>query len=392
MIKPFIVNNNYSYNITETPKRGVSLQVHISDIHFGIIDPKVEYDILKEQFIDRIKGLPVDCISIDGDLFDRLFTSNTDATLYANLFFRDLYNICIDNRNNGINTVLLLLMGTRNHDSDQLRLFYPYLDDPNIDLRIVEKIQFEWINGCRVLCIPELYNISEEEYNYYLYGSGQYDMVFMHGSIEGAIYDNKMQESKMFVPEDFSFCNGPVIAGHVHTGPNIHGFCFYNGSPIRWNFGEEEVKGFQIVLYDMDTRYYYVHKEPIYSFRYDTISIDDILMCDPKEIVDYINNLREKENIDHIRLKCVYNIDTQNTINILKEYYRLDKTVKWKISKEEDLVKESMDKKTQELYDQYSYFFNKSMSPYEILARFVNDSQSDIIVTADQIIDALRDI
>ena len=391
MIKPFTINN-YLYNIKETPTRGVSFQVHISDIHFGIIDPKVEYEILKEQFIDRIKGLPVDCISIDGDLFDRLFASNTDATLYANLFFRDLYNICIDNRSRGINTVLLLLMGTRNHDSDQLRLFYPYLDDPNIDLRIVEKIQFEWINGCRVLCIPELYNISDEEYNYYLYKSGAYDMVFMHGSIEGAIYDNKMQESKMFVPEDFSFCNGPVIAGHVHTGPNIHGFCFYNGSPIRWNFGEEEVKGFQIVLYDMDTRYYYVHKEPIYSFRYDTISIDEILMCDPKEIVDYIDNLRDKENIDHIRLKCVSNIDTQNTINILKEYYRLDKKVKWKISKEEDLVKESMDKKTQELYDQYSYFFNKSMSPYEILARFVNDSQTDIMVTADQIVDALRDI
>ena len=391
MIKPFTINN-YLYNIKETPTRGVSFQVHISDIHFGIIDPKVEYEILKEQFIDRIKGLPVDCISIDGDLFDRLFASNTDATLYANLFFRDLYNICIDNRSRSINTVLLLLMGTRNHDSDQLRLFYPYLDDPNIDLRIVEKIQFEWINGCRVLCIPELYNISDEEYNYYLYKSGAYDMVFMHGSIEGAIYDNRMQESKMFVPEDFSFCNGPVIAGHVHTGPNIHGFCFYNGSPIRWNFGEEEVKGFQIVLYDMDTRYYYVHKEPIYSFRYDTISIDEMLMCDPKEIVDYIDNLRDKENIDHIRLKCVSNIDTQNTINILKEYYRLDKKVKWKISKEEDLVKESMDKKTQELYDQYSYFFNKSMSPYEILARFVNDSQTDIMVTADQIIDALRDI
>ena len=392
MIKPFVINPDYNYNITETPTKGVSFQVHISDIHFGIIDPKTEYEILEEQFINRIKGLPIDCVSIDGDLFDRLFASNTDATLYANLFFRDLYNICVENKSNGINTVLVLLMGTRNHDSDQLRLFYPYIDDPNIDLRIVEKIQFEWINGCRVLCIPELYNISDEEYDYYLYKSGQYDMVFMHGSIEGAIYDNKMQESKMFVPEDFCFCNGPVIAGHVHTGPNIHGFCFYNGSPIRWNFGEEEVKGFQVVLYDMDTRYYYVHKEPIYSFKYNTISIDDILMCDPKKIVDHINNLREKENIDHIRLKCISNIDTQNTINILKEYYRLDKTVKWKITKEEDLVKEAMDNKTKELYDQYSYFFNKSMSAYEILARFVNDSQSDIIVTADQIIDALRDI
>lgn len=392
-MKPFTIdNNNYQYNITEIPKRGISLQVHISDIHFGVIDPKTEYDILKEQFVDRIKGLPLDCISIDGDFFDRLFASNTDATLYANLFFRDLYNICVENRSNGINTVLVLLMGTRNHDSDQLRLFYPYLDDPNIDLRIVEKIQFEWINGCKVLCIPELYNIPEEIYDKYLYESGPYDMIFMHGSVEGAIYDNKQQESKMFNTQDFGFCLGPVICGHIHTGPNLYSYIFYNGSPIRWCFGEEETKGFQIVLYDMDSRYYYVHKEPIYSFRYDTISIDDIIMSDPKQIIDYINDLKKEKGIDYIRLKCISNIDTQENLNILKEYYRLDKTVKWKITKEEDLAKEAMDKKTQDLYNQYSYFFNKSMSPYEILARFVNDSQTDMIVTADQIVEALRDV
>ena len=61
-------------------------------------------------------------------------------------------------------------------------------------------------------------------------------------------------------------------------------------------------------------------------------------------------------------------------------------------NQEEDLAKESMDKKTQDLYNQYSYFFNKSMSPYEILARFVNESQTDMIVSADQIIEVLRDV
>ena len=120
-------------------------------------------------------------------------------------------------------------------------------------------------------------------------------MIFMHGSVEGAVYDNKQQESKMFTTKDFGFCLGPVICGHIHTGPNLNSYIFYNGSPIRWCFGEEETKGFQIVLYDMDTRYYYVHKEPIYSFRYDTISIDDIIMSDPKQVIDYINNLKKEK-------------------------------------------------------------------------------------------------
>lgn len=392
-MRPFHYTTSLSnINLEYTTKRGISMQAHISDLHFGKIDPKVEFNILKEQFIDRIKDLPLDCISIDGDFFDRLFMSNTDTTLYANLFFKELYNVCKNNVKRGIHTVLILILGTKNHDADQLRLFYPYLEDKEVDLRIVETIQFQYINGCRVLCIPELYNVTDDEYSKVLYESGVYDMVFMHGSIEGAIYDNKMGESKIFSPSDFSCCMGPVVAGHVHTGPAVHGFCYYNGSPIRWNFGEEETKGFQLVLYDMDTRYYYIHKEPVHSFRYDTISIDDIIMTDPQKVISYINDLREKEGIDYIRLKCVSNYDTQDALNIIKEYYRTDKTVKFKFDKEMSPDEKSFDQQTVEMYDKYSYLFDKSMSTYEIFARFINDNQSDIIVTADDIIDALKEI
>ena len=52
----------------------------------------------------------------------------------------------------------------------------------------------------------------------------------------------------------------------------------------------------------------------------------------------------------------------------------------------------SMDEQTKSLYDQYSYFFNRSMSPYDILAKYINDSQSEVIVTADQIINALKEV
>ena len=389
LTKPFQIQSSEYKRIDFTKKRGISFQVHISDIHFGIIDPKTEYDILQDQFIDKIRGMPLDCISIDGDFFDRLFPSNTDAILYANLFFSELVKICKENRYNNINTVLVVIAGTKNHDADQMKLFYPYLDDKELDLRIVEKIQFEWINGCRVLCIPELYNVSKESYIEVLWKSGSYDMVFMHGSIEGGIYDNKMGQAKVFQPNDFGFCLGPVIAGHVHTGPSLHGFCYYNGSPIRWNFGEEEPKGFQIVLYDMDSRYYYIHKEIITSFKYDTLSIDDILLSDPQSIIKYINEKRENEGIDHIRLKCTSTVDNQDTINILKEYYRLDKGVKFQINKKSSNV---INETQSSLYNQYDYLFNRSMSPYDILAKFINESQSDIMVTSDQIIGALKEI
>lgn len=378
------------YNIDRTTRRGLSVQAHISDIHFGVIDPKVEYEILKTQFIDKLRGIYLDCISIDGDLFDRLTMSNTDATLYASLFVKDLIDLCRENETRGIHTVLLLLAGTRNHDAGQLRIFYQYLTDPTIDIRIVEDIRFENINGCNVLCIPELYNVPEEEYYKYLYYAGPYDMVFGHGTIIGSVYDNGQNIAKIFEPKDFGFCRGPVIFGHVHPGGSFHGFCYYNGSPIRWCFGEEEIKGFQLVVYDMDTAKYYIHKEPITSFRYDTISIDHLMMSDPQAIIQYIDKKKTEEGIDFIRIKCISNLSNEDKLNIIKSYYANNKTVKFLIERS-DLNTNKMNKEEQDLYNQYSYFFNKSMSPYEIFVKFVNESQSDIIITVDQLQQILKD-
>ena len=31
------------YNIERQEKRGISIQAHISDIHFGVMDPKIQY-------------------------------------------------------------------------------------------------------------------------------------------------------------------------------------------------------------------------------------------------------------------------------------------------------------------------------------------------------------
>ena len=378
------------YNIERQQQRGISVQAHISDIHFGVMDPKIQYDFLKTQFVDRLRGINLDCISIDGDLFDRLTMSNTDTILYASLFIKELIDICRENQTRGVHTVLVLLAGTRNHDAGQLRLFYQYLTDPSVDIRIVEDIGFENINGCKVLCIPELYNIPDQVYWDYLYKQVEYDMVFGHGTIEGAVYNNGQNTARIFQPNDFAFCRGPVIFGHVHPGGSFHGFCYYNGSPLRWCFGEEEVKGFQMVIYNMDTSQYYIHKEPITSYRYDTISIDDFIMNDPNTIIQYIDNKQKNEGIDFIRIKCISSMKTQDTINVLKAYYAQNNTVKFQITKDSDLDKAKLDEKEQDLYNQYSYFFNKSMSPYEIFVQYVNQSQSDIVITVDQLMKILK--
>ena len=366
-------------------KRGTSFQCHISDIHFGVMDAQLEYNILKEQYIDRIKDLPLDIISIDGDLFNKLDMSNTDSCLYASLLVADIVSICKNNRRMGIPTVFIILAGTKNHDAGQLRLFYHYLNDPDLDIRIVEQIQFEYVNGMKILCIPELYGIAENIYQQFLYGMGPYDMCFMHGTVQGAVYGDNAGESRLFRPEDFGLCMGPVIAGHVHPGGCFNSFMYYNGSPIRWSFGEEGPKGFQIVLYDMDTRKYYIYLEQIASFRYDTITIDELLCTDPKKVIEYIDNLKAKENIDYIRLKCKLTPDLEPNMKIIQEYYRTNKTVKFKIDKVMTDEEKSIAEKNTDLYNKYRYVFDKSMSAYDILAKYIMDNEDGIFITGEDI-------
>ncbi len=366
-------------------KRGTSIQCHISDIHFGVMDAQLEYKILKEQYIDRIKDLPLDIISIDGDLFNKLDMSNTDSCLYASLLVADIVSICKNNRKMGIPTVFIILAGTKNHDAGQLRLFYHYFNDPDLDIRIVEQIQFEYVNGMKILCIPELYGIAENIYQQFLYGMGPYDMCFMHGTVQGAVYGDNAGESRLFRPEDFGLCMGPVIAGHVHPGGCFNSFMYYNGSPIRWSFGEEGPKGFQIVLYDMDTRKYYIYLEQIASFRYDTITIDELLCTDPKKVIEYIDNLKAKENIDYIRLKCKLTPDLEPNMKIIQEYYRTNKTVRFKIDKVMTDEEKSIAEKNTDLYNKYSYVFDKSMSAYDILARYIMDNEDGIFITGEDI-------
>ena len=52
-IDPFIYEDSI-IDMQRMTQRGLLYEVHISDLHFGTVNPKVEYEILKEQFIDKI--------------------------------------------------------------------------------------------------------------------------------------------------------------------------------------------------------------------------------------------------------------------------------------------------------------------------------------------------
>lgn len=363
--------------------RGIFISTYIGDIHFGVtnVDPELEYKILKEQYIDKIRNMNVlHAIFITGDLFDRRVMANSNVVYYTSLFIQDIVQVAIEKQ-----CTILLLKGTDSHDSDQLKLFYHYMEDTRIDFRVIETIRFEWIHGAKILCIPELYDVPEYVYDNVLKYSGLYDQCVFHGTVEGSVYgNNTIANAKLFTIDDFKNCCGPIVGGHIHTGGCFNTHIYYTGSPIRYKFGEEGTKGFLIGVHDLDSRYYLMHLEEIKSFRYDTILLDDILNQDPKDVIAYINDLKVSKNIDHLRVKFTDDL-SDDFINIINAYYKNKRDIKLQF--EYDKKSKVMKKNIQELesMSQYDFILDKTLTEYDILSRYINIQKGYEYITSERL-------
>lgn len=365
--------------------RGMLNSVHIADLHFGAFDAIKQYQILKEQLLVPISQIPkLDIIAIDGDTFDHKVMSNSDASMYACMFVNDLVNIA---RVKG--STLVILHGTYSHDFQQLKLFYHYLEDKTVDVRIVTEIKFEYIKGAKILCIPELYGVDESIYRKFFFESGWYDEAFVHGTFDGSVYGNNVGAGRLLTSKDFIYCKGVAIAGHVHKPGCFDGFFYYCGCPYRWKFGEEEDKGYLLVTHDLDSHIHYVQFEKIESFRYNTIYLDELVSNDPKQIIDYINRLKYEQNIDFIKVRFRVPVDGPNK-TIINNYYRNNNTtfVEFMDSKEIEEQKKEIQIKED---GKYGYLIDKSISDFDRFVRYVNESEGYEFITVDKLSELLSD-
>lgn len=373
--------------------RGALMIAHLADLHFGALDPKYQYETLCEQFLNKISDIKFDILAINGDLFDRKSMSNSETVMYSTLFIGQCVQYCI---NTG--ATLIIIHGTEEHDAGQLKLFYHYLETPGLDIRIVERTRFEYVKGAKILCIPEEYDKGEEYYNHFLHNSGMYDLVLMHGMFKGAIYQDKdlgldSNRAPIFRIEDFVNCKGCIISGHIHTPGCFNGYFYYCGSPYRWQFGEEHDKGFLITLHNLDTGGHYVHFERINSMKFVTINIDNIITKSPEEIINYVKDLKTKQNIDYLRLEIlnVPNEECLATVELIKKYFRNNNTIKIKneVNKNKEVIQQNnefLDK-----YKEYDFILDKSLSEYEILTRYINKQKGYLYITTDELIDLLTE-
>jgi hypothetical protein len=361
--------------------RGMLIEVHLADLHFGAFDPQKQYEILMNQVYSRLVEMPkIDIISIDGDIFDHKVMSNSDTALYATKFIDHLVYISKIKQ-----STLVILAGTYSHDFDQLKLFYHYMNrDTNdgLDIRIITDIQFEYIKGARILMIPELNGVDESVYQKYFFNSGWYDEAFVHGTFEGSVYGNLTSgNSRLLTPHDFIYCKGVAISGHVHKAGCFNGFYYYCGCPYRWKFGEEEAKGFLILLHDLDTQIHYVGFQEISSYRYDTIYVDELLSEDPKVICDYINERKAKDGIDYIKVKFRVPVSNYNK-NIINSYYRNNGTTYVEFSQSEEDAKREKESFSS---SEYNYLVDNSISDIERFVRYVNDNEGCQFISVEEL-------
>lgn len=357
----------------------IFIEAHIGDIHFGVINPITQLDILQEQFIDKIKPLNLDIISIDGDLFDKKFLANSEVITCVNIFIKSLVDICVEK-----NCSLIIIHGTESHDAHQLNLFYHYKTYPGLDLHIIEHAQFITIKGKTILCIPEEYNKGKEYYQR-IFRQREYDACYLHGTFVHSIYGKDIENldsnrEPVFSMRNFWRCKGPIIAGHVHVPQCLEKHFYYTGSPIRWMYGEEQPKGFIILFHNLETSEYYIHFQEIKSFRYDTIDLDELLMTDPYEIIKYLEQLHES-GIDHIRILIKKYTDN---LPIIREYFR---TANWlKVedkSKALQLIQRSED--SLKKYKGLEFLIDPALDEYSKFVMYVNMQEGEQFITVEEL-------
>lgn len=367
-------------------RQTLSIGCVIADIHFGAFDPQLQYTLLKNNFIKQIAEYPVlDYIVIAGDLYDHKMMANSAGIMYASLFIDDVVSIA---REKG--STVILIHGTFSHDANQLVNHYHYLNDPSVDFKVIETIQFVETHGLRMLCIPELYGYPEEEYQKYLQYSGYYDLAFLHGTVKGAVYGDNVGNGRLFDIHDFRMCKGIICCGHVHVAGCYEGYITYCGSFSRYRFGEEQEKGYLTTVLDKSNYRSYVHFNVVESPLYVTLDYDDLTQNDPKAIIDYINALQKDRGIDYLKIKFKVPISGPDKV-IIDNYYRNNpKTFVEFLDVLEE--KKIQDQKNGIINSEYDFILDPKLSDFDKFVMYVNQKEGYEFITVDKLKDVLEEV
>ena len=360
-----------------------------SDFHIGSRpDIKNYYDNELIKFVEKIYELKPDIVVLNGDLFDKRISTNSDFNTYANLFVNGIANYCVQ-----FNACLYIVKGTMTHDLYQLDSFLYLTKDPSKNTFIFNTCQEIFYKNCNILIVPEEYESSKEEYykDTIFNPTKKYDFVFGHGMFTfagGYATESGKNNHIVFDPKDFeNNVSGLVVFGHIHVGMR-KGKCIYPGSFSRDSFGEEQDKGYLYIEYDEKThsliKEEFIKNEnaPIYK----TINARDI---PDKDVGVFI--VEELKTCTRLRIIIDSDI-TEEKYNDLKAcsydnndlfLYKRMRGLSKKDEEEKDKALEEHRKERKALIDKYS-----KLDFYEITKTFAKD-KFGLDISSDEIKEAI---
>jgi len=228
--------------------------LNIGDIHFGNNDSTLLYNELKKYFINKIDSFDnkIDLIVINGDLTHKKLSFNDKTSTLVLKFIQKIAQ--------HKDIKIRVVQGTFSHDANQLDNLC-VIEHP--DLKVHKTVTAEYINGYKILFIPEEYPKNKDEYYQEFFNINEddkYDLVFMHGTFKKVSFLNQVilsekniNSAPIFDEEPMmNIVKGPIICGHIHVYKNFKNKIYYAGSYTRTNFGEEDPKGYLHIEYDID--------------------------------------------------------------------------------------------------------------------------------------------
>lgn len=339
--------------------RDFKVIVSAADIHIGnksISPSEYRYQIYN-GFINKVERMTfIDGIVICGDILHYQISLNSEYAKIFTDFISDLVRIAKMH-----SAFMRIIKGTKSHDLDQLNTLKHYEHRSDIDFKIIDDYYYEEIDGYRYAYIAENYiNVEIEEYYKDLFNTDKFDILFMHGTIEQTKFKEQNSENissaaPIFKLKDLYKISNLVISGHIHTPMTFHNKFFYIGSLLRTCHGEEEDKGWNVIVYT-SSKYYRVDQiVNEFTFIYKEISITNDVFENKNidYLIGYINKYIDNNNVDKLSIKitCIDNEPNKIKVDMFKKYFHKQPniTTSFKVLSEKTYERDEMIKKSRDM-------------------------------------------
>lgn len=336
-----------------------------ADIHIERIMHDGKFDDTYSYFKDSINMINPRLFIIAGDITDsRNLRMESNEAILLQKFIKMILEECVK-----CGAKVIVLRGTPSHDGDIMKSLSISLSEAYDNLIYVDKIETLFVNGVSILCIPEIYTPTYEEFEKQLFevaGSARYDMVVFHNMIDFAIpavnqIDSKHNLSRCVVidTDTISPLATVCVGGHVHS--YIHNKnVYYTGRCINEFNQPYDKEEFGIKLVSLGEFSYNIKNIPNpHLIKYETVNIDLVSTGDEE-----INSIMMKyKNRKDVLYQVTFNIgdtrykDWLNTYN--PTHIKRIKNKQRNVAKEENHIKNNMSSESDVLEILKNYYKQK---------------------------------